>query len=91
MRRGVANPQEYSHFTEHTWNLALYFLDNVEAEDAMARAGCETMEDDCAHGIRARLEWNGLQSPHTEGAEAYWADTYPDMIERHEVMIERRR
>ena len=57
MRRGVANPQEYSHFTEHTWNLALYFLDNVEAEDA----------------------------------EAYWADTYPDMIERHEVMIERRR
>ncbi len=52
--------------------LARYVVENMEAEDAMARAGCETMEDACANAVRARLGWNGVASPGKAGLEAYY-------------------
>ena len=74
-RRALANPDapgigrlgspEYS-------GLNRFMVENYEAEFAMARAGCETMEDACADAVRARLGWNGMQSPGTLGMEAFY-------------------
>ncbi len=74
MRAAFADPSLKPHFTEHTWDLALYFVENIEAEDAMARAGCDSMEDDCSNRIRSALGWRGMGSPTTAGMEEYWAE-----------------
>ena len=65
-RQWVADPAS-SGQDEYTIELARYVLANLEMEDAIARAGCSTMEDDCAHGVRARFGWDGFESPEYPG------------------------
>ncbi len=88
-REALTNPDEYSHFTPHQWNLGRYVLENIEAEDAMARAGCETMEDACADAVRRALGWTGLQSPGTAGMQGYYADKAVRRAARIEAQKER--
>ncbi len=74
-RRALANPNAPGIGqlgSPKVLGLTRYMVENYEAEDAMARAGCETMEDACADAVRARLGWNGVASPGTAGMEAYY-------------------
>lgn len=69
--------------------LVRFYLENIEAEDAMARAGCETMEDACADAVRGTLGWTGPQSPGTAGMQAFYADRAAQRAARTEAQKER--
>ena len=63
-RRALENPDhpDHAHFKNNR-ALVQYILEIEEAEEAMARAGCATVEDACANRVRASLGWVGMEPP----------------------------
>lgn len=61
-----------------------WFLETKEAEDAMARAGCATMEDECADGVRTAIGWSGTRAPGWAALNAHEERKERDRLRRLE-------